>query len=51
MTIMVGTMIAVKFSDIVKSRHIKSVKHHYLRQLQILWTDLGVKKQGGKQHD
>jgi len=47
MTIHVGTLIAVKFSDIVKSRDIKSVKYHYLRQLQILWADLGVKKQGG----
>ena len=44
MTIMVGTLIAVKFSDIVKSRDIKSVKYYYLRQLQILWVDLGVKQ-------
>lgn len=41
MTIMVGTMIAVKFSDI------KNIKYQYLRQLQILWTELGVKKQRG----
>jgi len=43
MTIHIGTLIAVKFSDIVKSRDIKSVKHHYLRQLQMLWTELGIK--------
>ena len=47
MTIMVGTLIAVKFSDAVKTRDVKSVKHHYLRQLQILWTGLGVKQQRG----
>ena len=47
MTIMVGTMIAVKFSDVVKFRDVKNVKHHYLRQLQMLWTGLGVKKQRG----
>lgn len=41
LTIMVGTMIAVKFRDV------KSVKYHYLRQLQILWTESGVKKQRG----
>jgi AcrR family transcriptional regulator len=41
MTIMVGTMIAVKFSDI------KNIKYQYMRQLQILWTELGVKKQKG----
>jgi len=41
MTIMVGTMIAVKFSNI------KNIKYQYLRQLQILWTELGVKKQKG----
>ena len=44
MTIMAGTLIAVKFSDIVKSRDSKRVKYHYLRQLQILWADLGVKQ-------
>ena len=37
-TIMVGTMIAIKFSDI------KNIKYHYQRQLQLLWTELGVKK-------
>jgi AcrR family transcriptional regulator len=47
MTIMVGTLIAVKFSDVVKFRDVKSVKHNYLRQLQMLWTGLGVKKQRG----
>ena len=47
-TIMVGTMIAVKFSDVVKFRDVKSVKHHYLRQLQMLWTGWGVKKPRGK---
>jgi len=41
LTIMVGTMIAVKFSNI------KNIKYHYTRQLQILWTELGAKKQGG----
>jgi len=41
LTIMVGTMIAVKFSDI------KNIKYQYLRQVQILWTELGVKKQRG----
>ena len=46
-TIMVGTMIAVKFSDVVKFKDVKSVKHHYLRQLQMLWTGLGIKKQRG----
>jgi len=40
-TIMVGTMIAVKFSNI------KNIKYQYMRQLQILWTELGVKKQRG----
>jgi AcrR family transcriptional regulator len=47
MTIMVGTMIAVKFSDVVKFRNVKNIEHHYLRQLQMLWTELGVKKQRG----
>ena len=46
-TIMVGTMIAVKFGDVVKFRNVKNVEHHYLRQLQMLWTALGVKKQKG----
>jgi len=41
MTILVGTMIAVKFSDI------KDIKHQYLRQLRILWKELGIKKQRG----
>jgi len=41
LTIMVGTMIAVKFTDI------KDIKYQYKRQLQVLWTDLGVKKQRG----
>jgi len=41
MTIMVGTMIAVKFSDI------KNIKYQYIRQLQILWTELGIKKLKG----
>jgi len=40
-TIMVGTMIAVKFSDV------KNIKYQYLRQLRILWKELGVKKQRG----
>ena len=40
-TIMVGTMIAIKFSNI------KNIKHQYLRQLQILWAELGVKQQKG----
>ena len=44
MTIMAGTLMAVKFSDIVKSRDSKRLKYHYLRQLQMLWTDLGVKQ-------
>ena len=37
-TIMVGTMIAVKFTDI------KDIKYQYKRQLQILWKELGAKK-------
>ena len=40
-TIMVGTMIAIKFADT------KDIKHHYRRQLQVFWTELGVKKQRG----
>lgn len=39
LTIMVGTLIAVKFNDV------KSLKYHYLRHLQLLWTELGVKKE------
>ncbi len=39
--IMVGTMIAIKFSDV------KSLKNHYLRQLAMLWQDLGVKQAKG----
>jgi len=46
-TIMVGTMIAVKFSDSVKFGDVKSLKNHYLRQLRMLWTELGIKKQRG----
>jgi len=46
-TINIGTLIAVKFSDVVKFRNVKSVKYHYMRQLQILWAGLGVKKQRG----
>lgn len=39
MTIMAGTMIAVKFSNI------KNIKGHYRRQLQTLWRELGsIKK-------
>jgi len=41
LTIMVGTMIAIKFNNV------KNIKYQYLRQLQILWTELGVKKQKG----
>jgi AcrR family transcriptional regulator len=41
MTIMVGTMIAIKFSKI------KNIKYQYLRQLQILWTELGVGQHKG----
>ncbi|MCX6992689.1 MAG: TetR/AcrR family transcriptional regulator [Kiritimatiellaeota bacterium] len=40
-TIMVGTMIAIKFANT------KDIKHHYRRQLQVFWTELGVKKQRG----
>lgn len=40
-TIMVGTMVAVKFSNI------KDIKYQYLRQLQMLWAGWGVKKQRG----
>jgi AcrR family transcriptional regulator len=35
-TIMVGTMIAVKFNDV------ENLKYQYMRQLQILWKELGV---------
>ena len=41
MTIMVGTMIAVKFSDV------KNIHYQYSRQLQILWKELGIKQQKG----
>lgn len=40
-TIMVGTMIAVKFINI------KDIKHQYRRQLKTLWTELGAKKPRG----
>ncbi len=40
-TIMVGTMLAIKF------RNIKNIKYQYARQLQILWKELGVKQQKG----
>jgi len=48
MTIMVGTLIAVKFSDAVKTRDVNSLRQHYLRQLQSLWTELGVKQRKDK---
>ncbi len=41
MTIMVGTMIAVKFRDV------KNIHYQYTRQLQILWKELGVKQSKG----
>jgi len=41
MAINIGTPIAVKFHDA------KSVKYHYLRHLQLLWKELGAKKQRG----
>lgn len=43
LTIMVGTMIAVKFRD-----NIKNIKRQYLRQLRMLWTELGVRNQKGQ---
>jgi len=41
-TIMVGTMIAIKFSNV------KDIKYQYLRQLQVLWLELGVKQRKDK---
>ena len=41
LTIMVGTMIAVKFDDV------KNFKYQSIRQLQLLWTELGIKQPKG----
>ncbi len=41
MTIMVGTMIAVKFNDI------RNIKYQYQRQLQMLWKESGAGKHKG----
>jgi len=41
MTIMIGTMIAIKFSDI------KNIRYQYMRQLQILWKELVVRQPKG----
>ncbi len=48
MAILVGTLIAVKFSAAGKYGGVKSVKYHYLRQLQRLWTELDVKNRKGQ---
>lgn len=40
-TIMVGAMIAIKFSDV------RSLKDQYMRQLAMLWRDVGAKQAKG----
>ncbi len=47
MVIHIGTLIAVKVSAVGKFGGVKSVNYHYLRQLQLLWAELGVKNEKG----